>query len=395
MAASIPVRPEGQPVRSVPMTEQPPDQPSRKPRVAVVFGGRSTEHAVSCISAGSVLAVIDRDAYDVVPIGISHDGRWVLAADEPGKLAIHGGTLPQVDDSGSAVVLSGDPTQRGLEVREAGKVPHALGEVDVVLPLLHGPYGEDGTIQGLLELAGVAYVGSGVFASAAAMDKGHMKALLTAAGVPVGPHAVVTPRQWATDKAAVRESAEALGYPLFVKPCRAGSSVGISKVHAPDGLDDAIERARSHDPRVVLEAAIEGREIECGVLEGLDGGAPEASVPAEVIVGGDHEFYDFEAKYLPDEGTELAVPANLHADVAQRVRDLACLAFDALSCEGLARVDFFVQRDGTVVLNEVNTMPGFTPVSMFPLMWKESGLDYPALVDRLLQTALRRPTGLR
>jgi D-alanine-D-alanine ligase len=263
-----------------------------------------------------------------------------------------------------------------------------------VLPLLHGPYGEDGTIQGLLELAGVTYVGSGVFASAAAMDKGHMKALLTAAGLPIGAHAVVTPRQWAADPAAVRNTAAALGFPLFVKPCRAGSSVGISKVHDASELDDAIDLARSHDPRVVLEAMIVGREIECGVLEGLDGGAPEASVPAEVIVGGEHEFYDFAAKYLPDEGTQLSVPADLPDDVAVQVRRLACQAFDVLGCEGLARVDFFVQNDGRVIINEINTMPGFTPVSMFPLMWQATGLDYPALVDRLLQTALRRPPGL-
>jgi D-alanine-D-alanine ligase len=291
------------------------------------------------------------------------------------------------------VVLSGDPTQRGLTVHEPGQVPRELGEVDVVLPLLHGPYGEDGTMQGLLELAGIAYVGSGVFASAAAMDKGHMKALLAAAGLQVGPHTVVTPRAWATDRAAVREAVAALGFPVFVKPCRAGSSVGITKVHRAEDLDAAIETARSHDLRVVVEAAIAGREIECGVLESLDGGVPEASVPAEVIVGGDHEFYDFEAKYLPDEGTELVVPADLPGQVADRVRELACLAFDALSCEGLARVDFFVSGD-RVLVNEVNTMPGFTPVSMFPLMWKATGLDYPALVDRLVQTALRRPSGL-
>jgi D-alanine-D-alanine ligase len=392
-------------VVSLPMTEQPtseqptseqPPEPShgrRRPRVAVVFGGRSTEHAVSCISAGSVLAAIDREVYDVVPIGISRDGRWVLAADEPDKLAITGGRLPEVEESGSSIVLSGDPTQRGLTVHEPGRVPQELGEVDVVLPLLHGPYGEDGTMQGLLELAGVAYVGSGVFASAAAMDKGHMKALLAAAGLAVGPHAVITPRTWATDKGAVRETVAALGYPVFVKPCRAGSSVGITKVHEPGDLDEAIEAARQHDLRVVVEAAIGGREIECGVLEGLDGGEPEASLPAEVIVGGGHEFYDFEAKYLPDQGTELVVPAHLPAGVADEVRDMACRAFDALSCEGLARVDFFVSGE-RVIINEVNTMPGFTPVSMFPLMWKATGIDYPALVDRLVQTALRRPTGL-
>jgi D-alanine-D-alanine ligase len=370
-------------------------QTSPRTRVAVVFGGRSTEHAVSCVSAGSVLAAIDRDRYEVVPVGISREGRWVLAADDPERLAITGGELPEVAGDGAAVVLSGDPTHRGLSVYEPGEMPQELGEVDVVLPLLHGPYGEDGTLQGLLELAGVPYVGSGVFASAAAMDKGHMKTLLQGAGLPVGQYAVVTPRAWAADPAAVRETAASLGYPLFVKPARAGSSVGITKVHAPAELDDAVEGAREHDPRVVLEAALEGREIECGVLEGLDGGPPEASVPGEVVVGGEHEFYDFAAKYLPDEGTELIVPAELPEQVATEVRELACAAFEALGCEGLARVDFFVGRDGTAVINEVNTMPGFTPVSMFPLMWKATGLDYPALVDRLVQTALGRPSGLR
>jgi D-alanine-D-alanine ligase len=227
------------------------------------------------------------------------------------------------------------------------------------------------------------------------MDKGHMKALLAAAGLPVGPYAVVTPRQWATDPAAVRETVAALGYPVFVKPCRAGSSVGITKVHDAGALDAALELARGHDPRVIVEATIEGREIECGVLEGLDGGEPEASVPAEVVVTGDHEFYDFDAKYLPDEGTRLDVPADIPDDVARRVRELACQAYDALACEGLARVDFFLLRDGRVIVNEVNTMPGFTPSSMFPLMWQASGLDYAALVDRLIRTALARPQGLR
>jgi D-alanine-D-alanine ligase len=372
-----------------------PSEAPRRIRLAVVFGGRSTEHGVSCVSAGSVLAAVDRERYDVVPVGISREGRWVLAADEQDRLAISGDRLPEVEDSASAVVLSGDPTQRGLAVHEPGKVPRELGEVDVVLPLLHGPYGEDGTLQGLLELAGVPYVGSGVFASAAAMDKGHMKALLQGAGLPVGPYAVVTPRQWQRDPAAVRETVSALGFPVFVKPARAGSSVGITKVAAPEELDDAIEVARSHDPRVVVEAAVLGREIECGVLEGLDGGPPEASVPGEVVVGGAHEFYDFAAKYLPGEGTELVVPADLPDDVAQHVRDTACRAFDALACEGLARVDFFVGDDGSVLVNEVNTMPGFTPVSMFPLMWAATGLDYPALVDRLVQTALAKPAGLR
>jgi D-alanine-D-alanine ligase len=361
----------------------------------VVFGGRSSEHAVSCVSAGSVLQAIDRDRYEVVPIGISRDGRWVLAADDPDRLAITEGRLPEVSANGSSVVLAGDPTSRDLVLREPGAVPRALGAVDVVFPLLHGPYGEDGTLQGLLELAGVPYVGSGVLASAAAMDKGHMKALLAAAGLPVGPYVVITPRQWREDPAAVRESVAALGFPVFVKPARAGSSVGITKVKAPADLDAAIEAAHAHDPRVVVEAAIEGREIECGVLEGQGGGGPEASVPAEVVVHGGHEFYDFEAKYLPDQGTELVVPAQLPDAVSTEIRTLACQAFDALTCEGLARVDFFVQPDGRVLVNEVNTMPGFTPLSMFPLMWKASGLDYPELVDRLITTALARPSGLR
>ena len=272
----------------------------------------------------------------------------MLAPDDPESLALTAGHLPEVEAAGAAVVLSGDPTARGLTVHEPGKPPRELGEVDVVLPLLHGPYGEDGTLQGLLELAGVPYVGSGVFASAAAMDKGHMKALLRAAGLPGVPYAVVTPRAWLSDPTAVRETVAGLGFPVFVKPARAGSSLGITKVAGPAELDEAIETARSHDPRVVVEAAVDAREIECGVLEGLDGAAPEASVPAEVVVGGDHAFYDFAAKYLPDEGTELVVPADLPDGVAEEIRELACRAFDVLSCEGLARVDFFLTRDGTV-----------------------------------------------
>jgi D-alanine-D-alanine ligase len=372
------------------MSEQTP----RRPRVGVVFGGRSTEHAISCVSAGSVLRAIDREAYDVVAVGITHEGRWVLAADDPERLAITDGKLPEVDSTGASVVVSGDPTARTLTVAEPGDVPRALSAVDVVLPLLHGPYGEDGTIQGLLELAGVPYVGSGVLSSAVSMDKVYMKVVLAGFGLPVGPYVVVKPRAWERGPAAVRDAVAALGWPVFVKPARGGSSVGISKVAAPDELDEAIEVARRSDPKVIVEAAVEGREIECGVLEGLDGAAPEASVPAEIRVKGDHEFYDFEAKYLSG-ATDLDVPADLPDDAADHVRRLAVAAFDALSCEGLARVDFFVRPDGSVLINEVNTMPGFTPYSMFPRMWQASGLDYPALVDRLIRTALGRSTGLR
>ncbi|HEX7106150.1 MAG TPA: D-alanine--D-alanine ligase family protein [Acidothermaceae bacterium] len=370
------------------------DQRSTRPRVAVVFGGRSTEHAISCVTASSVLAVLDRRKYDVVPIGITREGRWVLAPDEPEKLAIHGGELPEVSASAQAVVLASDPTRRALVVHEPDAAPQLLRGVDVVLPLLHGPYGEDGAIQGLLEMAGVPYVGAGVFASAAAMDKQYMKLVLAGSGLPDIPHVVVTARQWERDKAAVRESVASLGFPVFVKPARGGSSIGISKVREVGGLDDAIELARRADPKVIVEAMIEGREVEVGVLEALDGGPPEVSVPAEIVVRGDREFYDFDAKYL-DDTTRIDVPADLPEAVVTEIRRLAALAFEALSCEGLARVDFFVTPEGEPLVNEVNTMPGFTPTSVFPRVWAATGLSYPALVDRLVQTALRRRPGLR
>jgi D-alanine-D-alanine ligase len=370
------------------------DTHPRKLRVAVVFGGRSSEHAISCVTAGSVLAAIDRDRYDVVPIGITTEGRWVLADDAPEKLAITGDRLPSVDETGTSVVLPGDPTLADLTVHEPAKVPQAFGSVDVVLPLLHGPYGEDGTVQGLLELAGVPYVGSGVLSSAACMDKEYMKVVLAAADLPVGGYVVVRPQEWKSDPAAVREAVAALGYPAFVKPARGGSSIGITKVTRPEELDDAIDAARRHDPKVLVEAFVEAREIECGVLQAEGFGPPDVSVVAEIVVQGEHEFYDFEAKYL-DGATRLDVPADVPAETAAVIRHIAARAFEALSCEGLARVDFFLRRDGSVLVNEVNTMPGFTPTSMFPLVWAASGIDYPALVDRLLRTALARPVGLR
>ena len=359
-------------------------------RIAVVFGGRSTEHAISCISAGSVLAALDRDRYDVVPVGITPEGRWVLAADDPTQLALAGRELPSIKD-GAAVALPGDPTVGGLIPIEDG--PAVLGTVDVVFPVLHGAYGEDGTIQGLLELAGIPYVGSGVLASAAAMDKSVARVLLAAAGIAVTPAVVVRRHEWDLDPKAVTEEARGLGLPVFVKPARGGSSIGISRVDSWAELPAAMSAAMECDPKVLIEAAVLGREVECGILEGLDG-APAASVPAEIRLAGDHDFYDFEAKYL-DGATELECPADLPSDVVERLQDMARRAFVALDCSGLARVDFFVGADGAVTLNEVNTMPGFTPTSMFPLMWAATGLDYPAVVDRLVQTALRRGTGLR
>ncbi len=368
---------------------------SRKPTVAVVFGGRSSEHAVSCATAASVLAAIDRDAYEVVPIGISLDGRWVLESAEPERLALTAGHVPEVDRTASPVRVTNDPARPELVVAEPGEPPRELGQVDVVFPLLHGPWGEDGTIQGLFEMAGVRYVGSGVLASAVGMDKAYMKIVLAASGLPVAPYVVVRPREWELDPSAVRESVEALDYPVFVKPARGGSSLGITKVHERDDLDAAIEHAREFDPKVLVETSAEdAREVECGVLQRLDGGA-DASAVAEITGYGEHEFYDFAAKYLSEEGVTLEVPANLPVGVADEVRRLAVLAFQMLDCEGLARVDFFLDRAGRLTVNEINTMPGFTPASMYPRMWAESGVSYPELVDRLLQLALSRGTGLR
>ncbi len=380
----------------------PADEPGsssvRKPRVAVLFGGRSSEHAISCVTAGSVLESIDREKYEVVPIGIAKDGRWVLESGDTDRLAISGpDKLPEVDSSLPVLSIAQDGGAGAMVVHEPGDVPHALGHVDVVFPVLHGPFGEDGTIQGLFEIADVRYVGSGVLASSVGMDKHYMKVVFEAAGLPQLPYAVVTDRQWRTDPAGCRAAVEALGYPVFVKPCRGGSSIGISKVASAAELDDAIEEARRWDPKVVVEASSGdgAREIECGVLESLEDAGPDTSVVAEITVEGDHDFYDFAAKYLPEENTRLDVPAELEDTVAQEVRRLSAVAFEALSCEGLARVDFFLLADGRVVLNEINTMPGFTPTSMFPRMWAATGVPYPELVDRLLQLALRRRTGLR
>ncbi len=370
-------------------------QSSRKPRVAVVFGGRSDEHGVSCVTAGSVLRAIDRDRYDVVPVGIARDGRWVLESDEPARLAITDNQFPAVDDAAAPVSIARAEGSTDLVVSDPSRPPETLGQVDVVFPLLHGPWGEDGTIQGMLEMAGVRYVGAGVLASAVSMDKDYMKVVLAAAGLPVMPSITVTERAWARAPDEVQERAAALGYPLFVKPARGGSSYGISKVHDAGGLAAALAEAHRHDPKALVEAgAVAAREVECGVLGSLDGD-PETSVPGEIRVGGGHEFYDLEAKYLPDQQTELDIPADLPGDVERELRSMAARAFEAVGCEGLARVDFFVMPDGSLVINELNTMPGFTPTSMYPQLWAATGVAYPALVDRLLQLALARGTGLR
>ncbi|MER6164762.1 D-alanine--D-alanine ligase family protein [Streptomyces violaceorubidus] len=379
--------------------ESSPQRPPRKPRVAVVFGGRSSEHGISVVTAGAVLAAIDRTRYDVLPIGITRDGRWALTADEPERMAIAERRTPDVEElaesTEGAVLLPVDPANREVVYSEPGSVPKALGEVDVVFPVLHGPYGEDGTLQGLLELSGVPYVGAGVLASAVGQDKEYMKAVFASYGLKVGPYVVIRPREWEQDRSGARSKivdfAGEHGWPLFVKPARAGSSIGITKVDDLSGLDEAIEEARRHDPKILVEAALRGREIECGVLEFEDG--PRASLPAEIPPPSQHAYYDFEAKYI--DSTPGIVPAPLTAEETAEVQRLAVAAFDAASCEGLVRADFFLTEDDEFVINEINTMPGFTPISMYPQMWQASGVSYPELVDRLVQAALRRSTGLR
>jgi D-alanine-D-alanine ligase len=375
----------------------------RKVRVAIVFGGRSAEHAVSCASAGLVLGAIDRDKYDVVPIGIARDGRWVLTSGDPARLALTSGEPPSVEavaTPGVSVTPQAGPGGGALVFSGPASVPAELGEVDVVLPLLHGTFGEDGTIQGLLEMAGVRYAGAGVFASAAGMDKEYMKLLFAARGLPIGPYVVVRDRDWrpsawaTAERKRVLDEIGELGWPVFVKPARGGSSIGTSRVSGPDELEAAIEEARRYDRKVLVEAAIEGAEVECAVLEGIDGGPPEASVPGQIVVDPHLTWYDFEAKYLAP-ASRMEIPAPMPAETASRVRVLACAAFDALSCEGLARVDFFYPPTGDVVVSEINTMPGMTPTSGFPMMWAASGLPLPALIDRIIATALAKPDGPR
>ncbi|MCK2212718.1 D-alanine--D-alanine ligase [Actinomadura sp. ATCC 31491] len=363
-----------------------------KPRVAVVFGGRNSEHAVSLMGAGSVLDVIDRSKYEVVPIGIAQDGRWVLAASDQ-RFAIEEGELPVVDTSGAALALPSGGNS--LVAYDPGAIPVELGAVDVVFPVMHGPFAEDGTIQGLLEMAGVRYVGSGVLASAVGMDKSHMKTVLAAAGLPTGRYVTVRDRDWRLNRELVlKEAEEQLGYPVFVKPARAGSSQGISKAHDRAQLEEAVEAARRHDPKVLVEAAIEGREIECAVLQSPGDELAAASLPGEVKVEGGQEFFDFEAKYYPDQ-MSLTVPADIPDGTAEELRAMAVRAFEALDCEGLARVDFFYTPEGRLILNEINTMPGFTSLSVAPQLWAATGVSYPELVDRLIQLALNRPSGLR
>ncbi len=369
----------------------------RKIRVAVVFGGRSSEHEISCVTAGSVMSVIDPDRYEVVPVGITPSGNWVLTSGDPEALRIDAATkaLPSVSEEGVELALPFDGPGRLMTV-SPGQGTQRLAEVDVVLPLLHGPFGEDGTVQGLFEMMGVRYAGAGVFSSAAAMDKVFMKALLVGNGIPTSPFVAITERTWRNERKKVLDDIAELGTTVFVKPARAGSSVGITRVRDSSDTDAvvaAVETAREHDPKVLVEAQVIGREIECGVLESEDGGTPDVSFPAEVHVADGFDFYDFEAKYLST--SSLTIPAQIPEEATADLRQMAADVFEAMGCEGLARVDFFYTEDGEVLVNELNTMPGFTPASAFPKMWEATGVDYATLVERMIATALRRDPGLR
>ncbi|MDR1806746.1 MAG: D-alanine--D-alanine ligase [Propionibacteriaceae bacterium] len=366
-----------------------------KPRVLVVFGGASTEHGVSCLTASGVLAALDRDRYDVALAGITTEGDWIRA-DEATVRAyrVTSAGLPTLDPDGPAALLYRDGATVLLATLDHGQLLDPV-TVDVALALLHGPFGEDGTIQGLFEMLGLRYVGAGVLASAACMDKVTMNRVLAAAGLPVGPFAAIEDVDWRADEAACLQACAGLKYPLFVKPARGGSSVGITRVETPADLPAAIVTARRYDPKVIVEEGLVGiREVECGVLVDRRVGGPVASLPGEILVNTPTRFYDFTQKYLPEAAVDLVVPAPLTEAQRAEVQRLAVAAAVALDVEGLARVDTFVTADG-VVVNEVNTMPGFTATSLFPRMWEATGVAYPELIGRLLDEALARPLGLR
>ncbi len=341
-----------------------------KVRVGILCGGQSSEHEISCISAGGIMGAIDRDRFEPVLIGITRAGTWVLL-DQSAKLEIVDGKLPEIDPSLPAITadihgfsVNGDPLN-----------------LDLVFPILHGPYGEDGTIQGMCEVAGIRYVGSGVLASAVAMDKSFAKPIFASHGLQVADGTVLVAGEWSA------EQITHLSYPLFVKPARSGSSRGTSKVKSFDTLLKAIEYAFEYDTKILLESAINGREIECAVLE--IAGTPYASPVGEIKILGNHEFYDFEAKYL-DNATEVVFPQDLPAGVEAQIQGAAILAFKALGCEGLARVDFFYTNQGEIIINELNTMPGFTPTSMYPKLWNRGGRSYSEIISALIDAALIR-----
>ena len=348
-----------------------------KTRVAIICGGRSSEHEISCISASGVFEAMDRSKYEPILIGITKSGNWTLLNGKDSFTPGEDG-LPSVPESKNELSIS----RTGIK-KDNGE----LLEVELAFPVLHGAYGEDGTIQGLFEMAGIAYVGSGVLASSVAMDKTFAKPIYADFGMKVADGLTVHERDWRANQAMEIAKISSLGFPLFIKPARSGSSRGTTKVKDASGISAAIDAAHRHDPRAMVEVAITGREIECAVLE-IDG-TPHASVLGEVRVHEPHEFYDFEAKYL-DGATSFDVPANISENISKEIRDAAITAFVALGCEGLARVDFFLTEKNEVIINELNTMPGFTPRSVFPMLWAATGKDYREIISELCRSALGR-----
>jgi D-alanine-D-alanine ligase len=399
----------------------------KRVRVGVLFGGRSSEHEISLRSALTVMSAMDPARYEVVPIGIGRDGRWYLRADAIGMLTAAAARLEALAGGGIEVSLLPHPAGNAL-VEAPGEHPRAAtraahtagsgsaqdaargarsdaapaakqplpGPLDVVFPVLHGSYGEDGTVQGLLELAGIPYVGAGVLGSAVGMDKDVQKRLLREAGLPVVRYLAVERWQWREAPAHVAELARALGFPMFVKPNALGSSVGISKVKSEPALGPALEEAFAYDRKVLIESACVGRELECAVLGNE---RPESSIPGEIVIKGGHEFYSYESKYVDPAGAEVRIPAAVTAAQREHVRELACGAFRALSLRGMARVDFLARPTlSEIYVNEVNTIPGFTAISMYPKLWEASGLPLPRLIDRLIELALeehRERAGLK
>lgn len=359
----------------------------KKLKIGLIFGGRSGEHEVSLMSAQGVMGAIDKEKYEIVPIGITKEGRW-LASGDPVK-ALSSGV---VAESKPAALLA-EPTQRGLmclreQAQEHGLTAVQISQLDVIFPILHGPYGEDGTVQGLLELAGIPYVGAGVTASAAGMDKAIFKNIMQAHRLPVVPYLIIKRKTWAQcpTETIARIEVE-IGYDCFVKPANLGSSVGISKAHDRTELQAALDEAARYDRKLIVEEAVDAHEIEISVL-GND--EPIASVPGEIVPC--NEFYDYAAKYL-DEESELLIPAPISPELTESIQKLAIEAYQAIDCAGMARVDFLLERQtGQVYINELNTLPGFTPISMYPKLWEASGISYSELIDRLIQLALERYT---
>lgn len=359
-------------------------EPSKRLRVALLYGGRSSEHSISCATAGSVLSHLDPERFDVVQIGITKTGAMTLQGTDPAALTL--AAMPTVHDNGTRVHLPIEAGDRQLRLVENDEV-REIGEVDIVFPILHGPFGEDGTIQGLIELSGLPYVGNGVLGSAVANDKHFTKTVLAHSGIPVVPWVLATKAEWQADPDSIRHRLGDLTLPLFVKPARAGSSVGVSRVQSLLELDKAMETALREDSRVLIEAGVAGREIEIAVLGGRDGSMPRAALPGEILLQ-PGEFYDFEAKYVDPDRATVVCPADVDERLTETLQSVAVRAFEAIDGAGLARVDFFVSEAHGVLVNEINTMPGFTTISMFPQAWAASGIAYGDLITELIELGL-------